>query len=185
MKRRALFLDLQGTLGGTGLDDIRGFSFYPCAASAVRLLNEHQFLTVVVTNQSNIAKGEFTAEYFWKRIGELRRQLQEEGAQIDAVYCCPHASDGDCACRKPLPGLLRQASSELGCELDASYIVGDAGWDIAMKRHVPCRAILVKTGLGVSSWTDYRHTWADIDPDFIASTVLDAVHWILLEESMK
>jgi len=26
---------------------------------------------------------------------------------------------------------------------------------------------------------EYRHTWADIDPDFIAADVLHAVKWII------
>ena len=65
-------------------------------------------------------------------------------------------------------------------DLLKSYVVGDVGaWDIVLARSVNAKGILVRTGLGESSLGEYRHTWADIEPDFIAQDVLDAVHWIL------
>jgi len=58
--RKAVFLDLQGTLGGDGLGDIREFSFFAFSAAAIKLLNETGLLVVVLTNQSHLAKGEFS-----------------------------------------------------------------------------------------------------------------------------
>ena len=61
-ERGAVFLDLQGTLGGEGLDDIRNFSFFPSAPPAIRLLNESGLPAIVLTNQSHIAAGLFTLD---------------------------------------------------------------------------------------------------------------------------
>ena len=37
---KAVFLDLQGTLGGHGMDDILDFVFFPFSACAIKLLND-------------------------------------------------------------------------------------------------------------------------------------------------
>ena len=86
--RRAAFLDRDGTL-------IRDVNFIGRpeqvemihgAATAVRRLNEAGVATIVVTNQSGIARG-----YFSQRDYELVRErvellLAEAGARIDASY---------------------------------------------------------------------------------------------------
>ena len=88
--RAAVFLDVQGTLGGEGLGDIRDFTFYPPAIPAVKMLNEANLRAIVVTNQSRIAQGLFTYECFLERMESLKQELREGGARLDAVYCCPH-----------------------------------------------------------------------------------------------
>jgi D-glycero-D-manno-heptose 1,7-bisphosphate phosphatase len=183
---RAVFLDLQGTLGGEGLDDVLRFSFFPCAAPAIRLLNEAGLLAIVVTNQSHIARGDFTYAQFERRMDALRAELAEHGARLDAVYCCPHGKEDGCACRKPRPGMLLAAQRELGLDLARSYVVGDTGaWDMVMARAAGAGAILVRTGLGEGSLVEYRHTWADIEPDFVADDVLQAAEWVVALNSRR
>jgi len=186
-KQKAAFLDLQGTLGGKGLGDIIDFSFYPFSPLAIKLLNEANLLVIVLTNQSHIAKGHFTYDRFEKRVEEIKEKLAEQGAKLDVVYCCPHASDSDCSCRKPSPGLVIQAQRDFDLDLLQSYLVGDTGaWDMVLARSVGCKAILVRTGLGEDSLGEYRHMWKDIEPDFIAENVLDAAKWIVgLEQKSR
>ena len=180
VSRRAVFLDLQGTLGGEGLGDIMSFSFFPTAAPAVRLINESGLLAVIVTNQSHIASGLFTMQDFERRMAELSGELAADGAHLDAVYCCPHATDGGCGCAKPRPGLLLKARAELDVNLPGSYVVGDTGSsDMLLARNAGCRAVLVRTGLGESSLGEYRHTWPDFEPDHVADDVLRAAEWIV------
>ncbi len=52
MKKPVAFLDLQGTLGGEGPDDIRTFEFYPFSIEAIKVLNESDILVIGITNQS-------------------------------------------------------------------------------------------------------------------------------------
>ena len=179
-KRRAVFLDLQGTLGGKGLGNILDFSFYPFSIPAIKLFNQANLLVIVITNQSHISKGYFTHDDFEKRIEELKQELAKHAAKWDAVYCCPHASEDNCSCRKPLPGMVLQAQKDFDLDLSQSYLIGDVGaWDMVLARSVGCRAILVRTGLGKGSLSQYRHLWEDIEPDFVAQNVLDAARRIL------
>ncbi len=176
----AVFLDLQGTLGGDGLGDIRAFTFFPCAVPALRLLNASGLLAIVVTNQSHIGKGLFTYAEYEARAEALQRELELAGARWDAIYCCPHPSASVCACQKPKLGLLHEAQRAFGINLQRSYVVGDWGSvDMTMARAAGCKGILARTGVGESSLNEYRHAWADIEPDFIATDALQAAEWIL------
>jgi len=178
--KKAVFLDLEGTLGGDGFGDILSFSFYPSAIPAIKMLNEAELLAIVVTNQSHISRGDFTYQDFESRMDDLKRELAEHRAKLDAFYCCPHTHEDKCLCRKPLPGMIIQAQKDFDIELSESYMVGDTGaWDMVLARSVGCKAILVRTGLGEGSLGDYRHEWADIEPDFVAEDVLEAVRWIV------
>ncbi len=181
-ERSAVFLDLQGTLGGDGLGDIRGFIFYPLAIPAIRLLNDAGLRAIVITNQSHISKGLFTLEYFQERIRILKEELAKGGAQINAVYCCPHVGEDDCLCQKPKPGMLLDAQRDFDLNLKTCYVVGDTGAsDIILANRVDCKGVLVRTGLGESSLGEYRYTWADVNPHFIAEDILYAVKWILAD----
>jgi D-glycero-D-manno-heptose 1,7-bisphosphate phosphatase len=182
----AVFLDLQGTLGGDGLGDIRDFTFFPEAFPAIRRLHEIAVPVFTVTNQSHIAKGLFTLDAFNRRMTELLRELTERGAGLDGVYCCPHSEQDNCTCRKPRTGLLEQAQGEFALDLSRCYVVGDSGaWDIVMARRAGCKAILVRSGLGESSLGEYRHLWKDTEPDFLAADILQAAEWIVRMEGIS
>ncbi len=162
------------------MGDILDFSFYPVSIPAIKLLNEADLTVIVVTNQSRISKGYFTYNDFERRVDELKQELAEHGAELDAVYCCPHTGEDNCTCRKPLPGMLLQAQRDFGLELTECYLVGDTGaWDMVLARSLGCKAVLVRTGLGEGSLLEYRHLWAHIEPDFVAENVLEAAQWIL------
>lgn len=136
---------------------------------SIRLLNEHGILAIVVTNQSHIAKGLLTMEDFNHRVEELRKELRKEKAHFDAVYCCPHGRNDNCWCKKPLPGMLVQAQTEFNINLNESYVVGDMGMsDMVMAKSVGAKAILVRTGVGEGSLTDFRHTWSAVEPNYVA-----------------
>ena len=183
--RKAVFMDLQGTLGGDGLGDILDFTFFPFAVLAIKLLNDADLLTIAITNQTHILRGDFTYDEFEARIGELKRELAEYGAKLDGVYCCPHVPEDNCSCRKPSPGMILQAQGDFDLDLYGCYLIGDRGdADMVMARAVGCKSVLVRTGLGEGSLGQYRDWWADIEPDFVAQDVLDAAKWILaMEES--
>jgi D-glycero-D-manno-heptose 1,7-bisphosphate phosphatase len=176
----AVFLDLQGTLGGDGLGDILDFFFFPSAIPAIKRLNDAGLLAILVTNQSHIASGRFTYAEFENHIARLQSELAQNSARLDAVYCCPHSKADNCACHKPLPGMLLQAAQDYDLNLSTCYVVGDTGaWDMLLAKAVGCKAVLVKTGLGEGSLKAYRHLWANMEADYVAQDVLQAVQWIV------
>jgi D-glycero-D-manno-heptose 1,7-bisphosphate phosphatase len=122
----------------------------PGAAAAIRRLNGAGLPVIVVTNQSGIARGIFTADDYQaseRRVDEL---LQREGARIDAHYFCPHLPEltGPCDCRKPGVLLYRQAAERFDVDLEASWWVGDRIRDVLPAESFGARGILVRTGAG-------------------------------------
>jgi histidinol-phosphate phosphatase family protein len=145
--RPAVFLDRDGTLIDDEhyLADPDRVRLRPGAARAVRRLREAGLATVVVTNQSGIARGLFgEAEYEAVR-ARLDALLAAEGAALDASYHCPHHPDfGEaCACRKPGIALFQQAASEHALDLARSAFVGDRFRDVAPAARFGALGVLV------------------------------------------
>jgi D-glycero-D-manno-heptose 1,7-bisphosphate phosphatase len=134
MPRPAAFLDRDGTLieDEAYLGDPDRVRLLPGAADAVRRLNHAGILTIVVTNQSGIARGFITeAQYESTRV-RLDELLRAHGAHVDASYHCPHLLEisGPCDCRKPGTGLYLRAARDHDIDLRASLYVGDRLRDV-------------------------------------------------------
>jgi D-glycero-D-manno-heptose 1,7-bisphosphate phosphatase len=182
--RPAVFLDRDGTLNEEAgyLNRLDQLVLFPYTAEAVRRLNAHGFLVVVVTNQGGIARGFLTEAFVAETHRVIVERLAGQGARIDAFYHCPHhplgivdALRGPCACRKPQPGLFRRAAADLGIDLPRSFVVGDRWHDIEAGRAVGARGVLVRTGYGA----DLEAPPPGLAADAIAANLLDAVSWIL------
>jgi D-glycero-D-manno-heptose 1,7-bisphosphate phosphatase len=146
-KKRAVFVDRDGTINleKEYLHRSEEFEFVVGAPEAIKTLKDAGFMVVVVTNQSGVARG---------YIDEL---LATKGTSVDAYYFCPHHPEhGDdayrveCDCRKPLPGMLMKAATDLGIDLSASWMIGDKLADIEAGIAAGCRTALVLTGYGES-----------------------------------
>ncbi|MBI1846733.1 MAG: HAD family hydrolase [Candidatus Rokubacteria bacterium] len=157
----------------------------PRSGAAIRRLNEAGIAAVVATNQAGIARGYFSQDVLDAVHEALVEQLKAEGAHLDGIYVCVHhPTEGvapyraDCQCRKPRPGLLVSAATDLDLDLARSVVVGDKASDLAVARAVGARAVLVKTGYGLGEW-EYRRRHFTVAPDHVAEDLLDAVDWMI------
>lgn len=121
------------------------------------MLNEADFLVIVVSNQSGVARGYYQEKEVEIFNNEMQRQLSLDNARIDGIYYCPHHPDGVdpkykkiCSCRKPKPGMLISASQKFQIDFSRSFIVGDKWSDIIAGFTVQCKGILVLTGHGLA-----------------------------------
>ena len=183
--RPAVFLDRDGTLLEEAgyLDRLERLVFFPFAIDAVRLLNRAGFAVVIITNQSGVGRGMYEESFVLQAHEEIDRRVMLGGARIDGYYYCPHhpAAEieryrADCDCRKPAPGMLRHAASELSLDLPRSFTVGDKWTDVQVGEAAGARGILVRTGYGRSSERTPR---AGLTPAAIADDVIAAAAWIL------
>jgi D-glycero-D-manno-heptose 1,7-bisphosphate phosphatase len=174
--RRYVLLDRDGTINIDKhyIADPALVELFPGVAAALRDLRRHGLGLAVVTNQSGIARGKITPAQLEQVHARLNALLAEEGVTLDGIYFCPHGPDDDCACRKPLPGMIEQAARELGFDPAESFVVGDKGIDIDLGRNVGATTILVRTGYGAE--TEREHL---ADPHFIADDLPQAARWIL------
>ncbi len=149
----------------------------PGVPEAVAALNTAGFLTVIISNQSGIARGLVTEESLAAMNAKLVAAVEGGGGRIAGIYFCPHLPGGECECRKPRPGMVRQAAREHAIDLSASYLVGDKPDDIACGAAAGCRTVLVLSG----QTTAYDASRFTTPPDHICANLPEAAGWILAD----
>jgi D-glycero-D-manno-heptose 1,7-bisphosphate phosphatase len=183
----AIFLDRDGTLIEEAgyLDRLERISVFPWTIDALRVLGRAGFRLIVVSNQAGVAKGMFDEAFVRETHRVLAERFAAGGARIDGFYYCPHFEEGSveayrraCDCRKPKPGMLRQAAREHDLDLGRSFVVGDRWSDVEAAQAAGARGVLVKTGYGV---IDAAHPKAGVEAARIAETLMDATTFILQE----
>jgi len=174
--RKAVFLDRDDTIAKDVpyCSRVEDFEILPSVPEGIRLLNEHGFIVVVITNQSGIARGYFTEQTLSQIHEKLHRELGRWNAHVDAIYHCPHHPDDGCECRKPKPTLLLQAAKDMGIDLHLSYMVGDDVKDIDSGRSAGCKTVLVTTGPDRGSLEGQ-----EVSPDYVAHSLCEAAEWIV------
>ena len=157
--RPAIFLDRDGTINEEVnlLNKPEQLRLIKGASEAIRLINQSDFLVVVVTNQPVIARNLCSIEELEHIHASLETLLGKEGAYINAIYYCPHHPDKgypeerpeykiDCECRKPKPGMLLQAVRDLNINLSQSYMIGDSDRDLQVGINAKVKeSILIET----------------------------------------
>ena len=187
----AVFLDRDGTL----IDDVdylSGFdqmTLFPWTVDALRLIARAGFLTVVVTNQSAVARGIVTEDFVRETHVELNRRLERGGARIDAFSFCPHHPDAaieryrrPCRCRKPGPGMLEDGARDLSIDLSRSWMVGDRWIDVSAGNAAAVRSLLVQSGHAARV---NEAPPPGIAADAILNNLMEAVGWILRHSSSR
>ena len=183
MTCKAVCLDRDGTINEevSYLSSIEQLRIIPRAAAAIRLLNEHGFKVIIITNQSGIARNYFSEEALRQINEHLMAELSKEGATIHGVYYCPHHPDFGCSCRKPNTGNIEKAAMEHDLDLTRSYMIGDTMRDMETGFNAKLRTILVLTGYGEEERDKYLHN--PRQPDFVAQDLYDAAEWIIRDKA--
>jgi len=186
MLNRAMFLDRDGTINEevNYLSHPKQLRLIGGAAEAIRLFNHAGLKVVIVTNQAGVGRGYFSEQAVHEIHAALEKSLLAQEARVDAIYFCPHhptagvgAYKMNCHCRKPKPGLLEKAASELKIDLRQSLVVGDKISDLAAGHAVGCKNVLVRTGYGREAEKEFsNYSW---QPEFIGDDLLEAARWIL------
>lgn len=182
-------LDRDGTVSEEVgyVNHIDRFLLYPFAAEAIARLNRARIKTVIVTNQSGVARGLFPESLVRELHERMCEELARSHAFLDGIYYCPHHPAGrvapynvECDCRKPKPGLLRRAAEDLALDLQASFVIGDKYSDLETGFGVGARAALVLSGYGKGELQYNSRQWLR-QPDFVGRNLLAAVDWVLSE----
>lgn len=180
--RRAAFIDRDGVINRElhHVHRVEDFHVLPGVVQGLRMLAAGGYALVVVTNQGGIAKGLYTPEQYESLTAHMRQWFQAHEVEFDGIYHCPHHPGGTvaqwavaCTCRKPEPGMILQASRELGLDLAGSAMVGDKVSDIEAGRRAGVgRLVLVESGhaLPADTSADAHHRCAGLP---------DAAYWIL------
>ena len=121
MLKKTVFLDRDGAINEevSYLHKAEDFRFLPGVVEGMKLLYEHGFQLVVITNQAGIGRGYYTEEDAELLHRYMREELRKQGILLQGIYYCPHHLEGlppynmDCSCRKPKAGLFYQAEWDM------------------------------------------------------------------------
>lgn len=182
-KQKAIFLDRDGTLNKykNFISRADQIELVEDAVEAVGLINQSEYLAIVVTNQPVIARGEATFEDVEEMHKKIETLLGEKGVYLEEFYYCPHHPHSgyegevkelkfDCDCRKPKLGLIKRAEKDFNLDLEKCFIIGDSFRDIQTGRNAKMLAIKIDSDL-VETQT--------VVSDYQATSLLDAVKFIL------
>jgi D-glycero-D-manno-heptose 1,7-bisphosphate phosphatase len=175
--RTVIFIDKDGTL----IEDLpynvdpRRIRLAPGAQEALAIWAERGWPMAIITNQSGVARGYFTLEDLDAVADHLEAVITDAGGTWGGFYACPHLPEGineyaiDCECRKPAPGMIRDAAAKLGASPEESWFIGDTWMDMAAGRAVGCRTILVGR-----EWRDGDSYPAEAQPDHAVPDLAEA-----------
>ena len=126
----------------------------PGSLEAIARLNHAGYRVVVATNQSGIGRGLFGMATLNAIHDKMHRALAQVGGRIDAIFYCPHSADATCDCRKPKPGLLREAGRRFNVDMTGVPVIGDGLRDLQAAESVGSQPMLVLTGKGEKTLRD-------------------------------
>ncbi|OLD04676.1 MAG: hypothetical protein AUJ07_03345 [Crenarchaeota archaeon 13_1_40CM_3_53_5] len=175
MAKSAVFVDRDDTLiADVGYcKDPNRIQLLPGVVKGLQKLSQAGFAIIVVTNQSGVGRGFFTRDDLEAVHARLQSKLEAVGVSLRAIYYCPHLPEDSCSCRKPRPGLLLQAASEMKLNLRTCFMIGDRELDLSAGRAAGTRTILV-SNKEPQELTDAEHT-----ADFVVKDLVGAARVIL------
>lgn len=145
--RRCVFFDRDGVVNespGPGyVERWSDFRLLPGFVEALRVVKESGWAAVVVTNQRGVARGIMSLEDLQDIHRRLEALLKDAyGLELTDIFYCPHG-EGECECRKPMPGMLLGAARGHDLDLGGSWMVGDSVRDIAAGKAAGCGTVFV------------------------------------------
>lgn len=151
---KLIILDRDGVINQDSDDFIKSPAEWipiPGSLEAIARLNQAGYRVVVATNQSGVARGLFNILTLNAIHQKLHAAAQQVGAEVDAIFFCPHAAVEDCDCRKPRPGMLHTIARRFDTSLKGVPTVGDSLRDLQAGFMVGCVPYLVLTGKGMAT----------------------------------
>ena len=151
MSNRAIFFDRDGTLNVDAgyLHEIDKFRWIDGAIDTIKFCNDNNYLAIVITNQSGVARGYFTEDDVNNLHKYMNDELAKAGAHIDAFYYCPHHVNAaveayriDCECRKPKSKMIEDACKKFNIDKKQSLMIGDMPRDVECGENAGVRGVL-------------------------------------------
>jgi D-glycero-D-manno-heptose 1,7-bisphosphate phosphatase len=153
MNKKLIILDRDGVINHDSAAYIKSAEEWiplPNSLEAIALLKKNGYQVAVATNQSGLAKGLYDLGALEAMHTKMQTLLEPLGGSIDAIFFCPHDDRHGCDCRKPKPGLLKQAAHYFQIDLAEQVVpfIGDSLRDLEAGYAAGCAPILVLTGNG-------------------------------------
>ncbi|TNF27678.1 MAG: HAD-IIIA family hydrolase [Deltaproteobacteria bacterium] len=140
---RALFLDRDGIVNKdkSYVHKFEDIEWVSGIFELIKAAKESKWKVVVLTNQSGVARGYYQESDVIEVHKQMNEYLEAKGCGVDGWYYSLCHNQGlieelkaQSYYRKPWPGMMLQAASELNLEIEGALMVGDKKTDIL---HLP------------------------------------------------
>ncbi|WP_026690436.1 HAD-IIIA family hydrolase [Alteribacter aurantiacus] len=173
----AIFLDRDGTIGGDDTVHYPGrFELFSYSQELINKLKGDGIKVFSFTNQPGISEGKASLQEFVEELSQFG---------FDDVFICPHSHSEGCNCRKPNTGMLVNSADKYKLNLENCVVIGDRWSDMMAASKANCIKILVKTGAGNSALNEHYDKIKDIDIEYIAENIKDAIGWLYSQKKIK
>lgn len=183
---KVVFLDRDGTLieesNDCKIDRLSKLIFKPGVFDALRLIRDNGYELVVVSNQDDIGRPDFTWEDFDTVQEAFLKKFEEQGIRFFEVFICPHPEEDHCECRKPEIGLVRDFFWECGVEPEISFMIGDRPTDVEFGRRLGVSTIYLQNSafpLGSFGSGEEGESAEQEKADLVAKDIVEAANWIV------
>ena len=138
-KYKCAFLDRDGVINEDRgyISKIQDFKIFAGTAEAIRLLNNHNYLVILITNQSGVGRRLISIKELNLIHLHLKRVIKKNGAIINDIFFCPyHPIYGhgiykrNSKDRKPGSGMIKKAIQKWKINHKKSFMIGDKKSDL-------------------------------------------------------
>lgn len=175
MKRRAIFLDRDGTLVRavyrptwekkiTAPFLMNELTFEPYLGEVIKIFKDFGYLTIMITNQPDVANGYVTKN----RWAKIHRTILDE-VRPDDWHACVHRTEDKCPNKKPRPGMLLSAKRDHNINMEKSFMIGDTENDMLAGKAAGCKTILIRR------FYNEKSAEANDNADYVVKSLLEAV----------
>ena len=146
MKKRALFIDRDGTLVieppvDYQLDSLEKLEFYPKVFRNLYFIRKNlDFEFVIVSNQDGLGTPSFPEETFWPAHNKMLKTFEGEGITFDDILIDPSFPEEHSPNRKPATGMLT-AYMDGSYDLAHSFVIGDRLSDMQLAANLGAQGI--------------------------------------------
>jgi D-glycero-D-manno-heptose 1,7-bisphosphate phosphatase len=153
--RNAIFMERDGILN---LDQVQNgksvsplllehLTFNQEAIEPLGQLKAMGYLLIATTNQPGISRGTLS-----RRESDAINAALRVFFALDDIFVCPHDPADDCPCRKPKPGLLKEAAFKWHVNMEQSFVISNKWQDAEAAHNAGCTSLLI-----ASPWIGQGH----------------------------
>jgi imidazoleglycerol-phosphate dehydratase / histidinol-phosphatase len=164
MKKRILFIDRDGTLivepPDQQIDSLEKLALLPKVIGSLgKIVQETDFLLVMVTNQDGLGTASFPEETFHPAHNKLMTLLENEGIYFYNTHIDKTFEHENAPTRKPHTGMLGEYFDAEKYDLTNSFTIGDRHTDVILAENLGAKGILIgkqdpKAALCTSDWAE-------------------------------
>ena len=149
-KQKAFFFDRDGVINKLLKKDyvknINQFKFLPGVFKAIKLLNDSNYLVIIITNQACIGKSIISKKRLESIHMFMKNKIKEKKGRLDDIFYSPYFKSSKIKKyrtglfdRKPNPGMLIRAIKKWNIDIKKSFFIGDSISDLNASKKIDLR----------------------------------------------